>query len=201
MNFLFLLLLLGEKSGSIQTQGEGWWRGSSSYVNDEVRVEGDAVERREERVEGAWAEVQQRVGGEQRRRHGGPAGARAAVLEQHLQRQQGQHPSRAADPAAAAVEARPPAAAHSGPHRRRLTGSLTGGANEGGRLGSRHATQFPCEIRSCSPGFLIFLDESVSFFFWFLSSIARDGRKQRNLPDNSRAGCFQADITELFAIR
>ena len=64
-------------------------------------------------MERAGPEVDQRVGGEQRRGHGRPGGPRAAVLHQHLERQQGQHPPRRLE-----AEAAPPASAHAGPHPR-----------------------------------------------------------------------------------
>ena len=87
--------------------------GKIGYLDDEPRVEGDARERGQDPVERAGAEVDERVGGEQRRRHGRPGGARAAVLDENLKRQQWQHPSRRPG-----TEAAPPATAHAGPHLR-----------------------------------------------------------------------------------
>jgi len=67
-------------------------RKKKSNLDDELRVEGDARERGQDPIERAGAEVDERVGGEQRGRDGRAGGARAAVLDEHLQRQQGQHP-------------------------------------------------------------------------------------------------------------
>jgi hypothetical protein len=59
-------------------------RQAVGYLDDKVRAEADVAERGEELVEGAGAEVHQRVGGEQGRRDGRPGGPSAAVLEEHL---------------------------------------------------------------------------------------------------------------------
>ena len=66
------------------------------------------------RIEGARAEVHQRVGGDERGRYGWAAYAVAAILQQHQQCQQRQRPT------SVVIQ---PVAAHADPHRRdRWTG-------------------------------------------------------------------------------
>jgi hypothetical protein len=81
------------------------------HLDDELRVEGDARERRQDPAEHAGAEVDERVDGEQGDRDGRAGGPRVAVLDDQLQSQQGQHPPRRLQ-----AEATPPGAAHAGLH-------------------------------------------------------------------------------------
>lgn len=121
-------------------------------------------------MERSGPEVDQRVGGEQRRGHGRPGGARAAVLHQHLERQQGQHPPRRLE-----AEAAPPASAHAGPHLPRPRGRHR--TKAAASFSPPHANS-PLEIPP--PSYR--LAALGSFYFWtglgiglLLSSGAREG--------------------------
>jgi hypothetical protein len=106
------------------------------HLDDELRVEGDARQRGQDPVERAGAEVDERVGGEQRGRDGRAGGPRAAVLDEHLQSQQGQHPPRRLQ-----AEAAPPGAAHAGPHLR--------------NGGTEAAAELPASYRRAGPGLAV----------------------------------------------
>lgn len=81
-----------------------------AYLEEEVWIEGNVVFLRQDPVEGAGAQEDEHVGGEQRGRGGRAVRARAAILEEHLQPQQGQHALGWIQDEAA------PATAHAGPH-------------------------------------------------------------------------------------
>ena len=63
----------------------------TAYLEEHVGIQGDVGFLRQDRVEGAGAQEDEHVSGEQRGRSGRAGRARAAILEQRLQPQQGQH--------------------------------------------------------------------------------------------------------------